>query len=350
MKKILSRHCFAAGLCAALLAFSGCTSIVPVSAGAGTIGSRRGEASGVWLFGLPLAADLSAATAAANGGIKRIATIDVKTTNILGLVIVKTTIVTGDNGGAIAAASDTAGDGEGGAFRDYGEADEGEVVKVEGASGEAILDVSQIARAQNADSDIVLINGTFTDKFSVKVELLSKQTHEWVERGTAKFSDVNQSKEIAFGLGYTGKLSGVEQVRLTFDSGNSYTAAARVIEDNLVISLLPVGTPAIDFEIDSEILGKRASGSVKLKNKSSSLNWKWFSVYAKAQKDSDWEALGIVKLGDYVNGQPSTKSLSTFANIADYRYFGIVSLNKDAIDCEAKMQGKDLVFSISAKK
>ena len=82
MKKILSWHWIAAGFCAAFLAFSGCTSIVPVSAGAGTIGSRRGEATGVWLFGLPLEADLSAATAAANGGIKRIATIDVKTTNI----------------------------------------------------------------------------------------------------------------------------------------------------------------------------------------------------------------------------------------------------------------------------
>ena len=348
MKKILSRHCFAAGLCAALLAFSGCTSIVPVSAGAGTIGSRRGEASGVWLFGLPLAADLSAATAAANGGIKRIATIDVKTTNILGLIIVKTTIVTGDSGNAIAASSsDGAGAEDSGGS--YG-GSENEIVKVEGASGEAILDVSHIERAQNADSDIVLINGTFTDKFSVKVELLSKQTHEWVERGTAKFTNVNQSKEIAFGLGYTGKLSGVEQVRLTFDSGNSYTAAARVIEDNLVISLLPVGTPAIDFEIDSEILGKRASGSVKLKNKSNALNWKWFAVYGKTEKDGDWEALGVVPLGEVSNGQPSTKSLSTFANIADYRYFGIVSLGKDAADYEAKAQGKDLVFTVSAKK
>ncbi|MBO6218240.1 MAG: hypothetical protein IJJ71_01095 [Treponema sp.] len=57
---------------------------------------KRGEATGVFLFGIPIAADASMSTAAENGGITKIATIDTRTTNILGIFIKRTTIVTGE--------------------------------------------------------------------------------------------------------------------------------------------------------------------------------------------------------------------------------------------------------------
>ena len=336
-------HRFAAIFSAAILALgiSSCTSITPVSAGSGVIGSRRGEASGVWLFGLPCGADISAVTAAQNGGIKRIATIDVKKTSFFELIVVRTTIVTGEGGAEVqdSLSGEAAGEAE------------NEIVKLEELSGEAILDVSNIAGARNADSDIVLINSTYNEKFSMKVELLSKQTKEWVDRGSAKFSTVNKNTEVSFGLGYTGKLSGVEQIRLTPDADMRYTVAARVVEDNLIISLLPADIQNIDFEIDTEILGKRFS-SVKLRNKSSALRWRWFAVYGKQTKDSDWEALGIVSTEDLTNNQPTSRKLNTFANTSNYQYFGITSLSKEAgvVEYEAKASGKDLVIALSSQK
>ncbi|MCR4734370.1 MAG: TRL-like family protein [Treponema sp.] len=58
---------------------------------------KTGEASGKFLFGmLPLpSADTSIATAAKNGGITKIATIDTKVYR-LGPLVTKTTIVTGE--------------------------------------------------------------------------------------------------------------------------------------------------------------------------------------------------------------------------------------------------------------
>lgn len=59
---------------------------------------KTGEATGMLLFGhLPLlSADYSVSTAAKNGGIKKIATVDTKTLSYLGIVVFRTTIVTGE--------------------------------------------------------------------------------------------------------------------------------------------------------------------------------------------------------------------------------------------------------------
>ena len=59
---------------------------------------KTGKASGIFLFGIvPFPrADVSMSTAAENGGITKIATIDTKTTSFLGLIVSRTTIVTGE--------------------------------------------------------------------------------------------------------------------------------------------------------------------------------------------------------------------------------------------------------------
>lgn len=59
---------------------------------------KTGEAEGGFLFGIipVMSADVSVSTAAKNGGIKKIATIDTKTVSFAGIWVVRTTIVTGE--------------------------------------------------------------------------------------------------------------------------------------------------------------------------------------------------------------------------------------------------------------
>lgn len=95
MKKV-----FGAVLATAALALAvSCTTVSPRTSDAGaSANAKRGEATGGFLFGvLPVtSADYSISTAAANGGITKIATVDLKTYNLLGIWVTKTTIVTGE--------------------------------------------------------------------------------------------------------------------------------------------------------------------------------------------------------------------------------------------------------------
>ncbi len=101
-KKTVHALFAAAGIASCLL--TGCTTVRP---GYGIGGDAvvpnvrmesRGEAAGVYLFGLlPMGAcDASLATAAKNGGITKIATVNTKIKNVLGLIVTRTTIVTGE--------------------------------------------------------------------------------------------------------------------------------------------------------------------------------------------------------------------------------------------------------------
>ena len=101
MKKIILS--LLAALAVSVIATS-CTTITPgygfgtsaVYAGASM--KKTGEASGQFLFGwIPMtSADISVSTAAKNGGITKIATVDTKTYNLLNILVTKTTIVTGE--------------------------------------------------------------------------------------------------------------------------------------------------------------------------------------------------------------------------------------------------------------
>ena len=84
------------------LGLAACTSVSPVNATANAVGSKVGEAETMTLFGALtikpkfLYKDYSIQTAAKNGGISRISTVDVLNKNILGIVSWTTTIVTGE--------------------------------------------------------------------------------------------------------------------------------------------------------------------------------------------------------------------------------------------------------------
>lgn len=82
----------------ALLLLAGCTTIVPVGATGNPVGSKVGEATGSYLFGFfPLKAknDMGIQTAAKNGGITSISTIDQKISDYF-FVVKVTTVVTGE--------------------------------------------------------------------------------------------------------------------------------------------------------------------------------------------------------------------------------------------------------------
>lgn len=84
------------------LGLAACTSVSPVNATSNPVGSKVGEAETFTILGWitlqpkVLYKDYSIQTAAKNGGISRISTVDVYHKNILNIVEWTTTIVTGE--------------------------------------------------------------------------------------------------------------------------------------------------------------------------------------------------------------------------------------------------------------
>ncbi len=85
----------------ALLVLVGCTSVTPIGATSNSVGSKVGESTATFLFGgpafgIPLGGgDVSIQTAAQNGGISSISTVDQKIVNYYFMTKVST-IVTGE--------------------------------------------------------------------------------------------------------------------------------------------------------------------------------------------------------------------------------------------------------------
>ena len=86
---------FAVAFVAAVM-LSGCALTLPVNATGLTIGEKVGTAKATGYFGsLFFNADASIQSAAKNGGITRISTVDLKVTSLLGIIVTFETIVTG---------------------------------------------------------------------------------------------------------------------------------------------------------------------------------------------------------------------------------------------------------------
>ena len=75
---------------------SSCALTLPVNATSNPIGDKVGTAKATGYFGiLFFNADASIQTAAKNGGITEISTVDIKSTNVLNIITTYETIVTG---------------------------------------------------------------------------------------------------------------------------------------------------------------------------------------------------------------------------------------------------------------
>lgn len=86
------------GSCVAVASLmSSCSIIVPVGATSNAVGSKVGTSKAkVYFYLLAFGADASIKAAAKNGGITKISTVDIKQSNILGIVQMYETIVTGE--------------------------------------------------------------------------------------------------------------------------------------------------------------------------------------------------------------------------------------------------------------
>jgi hypothetical protein len=74
-----------------------CSLTLPVNATSNPVGSKVGTATATGFLGiLFFNADASIRSAAKNGGISRISTVDIKQTSILNLIVTYETIVTGE--------------------------------------------------------------------------------------------------------------------------------------------------------------------------------------------------------------------------------------------------------------
>ena len=85
-------------ICAAVLFMSACSSIAPLAISGNPIGKKVGTAKATRVLGIWFKGDYSAVTAAKNGGITKISTVDVRSLDIFMGIIVSTrkTIVTGE--------------------------------------------------------------------------------------------------------------------------------------------------------------------------------------------------------------------------------------------------------------
>jgi hypothetical protein len=84
-------------LSAIVIMMASCSLTLPVNATGNPVGSKVGTAKATGYFGvLFFNADASIRSAAKNGGITKISTVDIKQDNILNLIITYETIVTGE--------------------------------------------------------------------------------------------------------------------------------------------------------------------------------------------------------------------------------------------------------------
>jgi hypothetical protein len=83
-------------VCVMTIMFVSCSITLPVTATSNSVGSKVGKSSATVVLGFAFNEDASIRTAAKQGGISKISTVDIKVKNILGLVVTYETIITGE--------------------------------------------------------------------------------------------------------------------------------------------------------------------------------------------------------------------------------------------------------------
>ncbi|WP_053002450.1 TRL-like family protein [Kordia jejudonensis] len=78
------------------LAMTSCSITMPVTATSNAVGSKVGKSSATVVLGFAFNEDASIRTAAKQGGISKISTVDIKVKNVLGLIVTYETIITGE--------------------------------------------------------------------------------------------------------------------------------------------------------------------------------------------------------------------------------------------------------------
>lgn len=81
---------------AAAIILSSCSITTPLAVSGNPIGKKVGTAKAKIILGFCFGGDYSVQTAARNGGITKVSTVDVKYKNVLGVFMSRTCIVTGE--------------------------------------------------------------------------------------------------------------------------------------------------------------------------------------------------------------------------------------------------------------
>ena len=312
---------------AALLAAGtvGCTTITPVY-GAGIASDGRieltGESSATFLFGLlPLGdGDWSVATAAANGGIKRVATVDTKTFNVLGIIVTHTTIVTGDDGAAVQS---------GGA--------------PSAPRANVMLELAAIDSFQQYTDDISIVNLTHEKKLSIKVSTRTSEEENWTKYGEVRFSNINSSMDLN---GSTRKFKSAKQVLLTSSSETPFTVQAIVYDDDLWLYLFPANeNPAIDNAVDATSVSGVFKDNVRIVNQTSDADF-FVDVYARKTEADAWSQIGVV----FVQGKGDGSTVRAVNdNASAWRYFAAVPQTGKQYVYSAEKNHNDLVITMQDK-
>ena len=318
----MKRLTTAAAVLAASLFVGGCTTITPPSYVALATGGRMeltGEASATFLFGvIPLPyADISVATAASNGGITRVATVDSKTRSILGIVVTKTTIVTGDTARA-----------------------DGQIVSAKstetGASGSFTIDVATLGA--KLDENIYVVNATNQNALPVTVEVRQKSEQRW-RKQAVRTLDINKMERFD-----DVSLKKAEQIRIT----PPFAVQTRInAKGDELFVLLFTAEPAknIDYTIDRQEIS--FYDYLRMTNETSDANI-GFDVYARNAESDDWTPIGA----QFFKDKASNVAVQTVYGdevAKKWRYFAFAPRNGKSYRYRATVARNDLIITVLEK-
>ena len=324
------------------LVICSCTTIAPsygVGISTDARSEKRGEASCTFLFGLiPLGdGDISVATAAENGGIKRVATLDTKTTNVLFIVTKKTTIVTGDEGRN----SVTNADGaqklteEQSLKKQLEQSNEG-LQTWEAENGIFTIDVSKLkGKISNVNDELQFTNLTKENNLTLTVDFLENSKNDWKKKKVLNFMNINERKEIEH-----GKLINYDKIRISTGVQEPLILKTKLDGDDLDFFVIQDSSLAKNPDFELYTKGMGTVRKIKVKNTSSSVSA--VDVYARVSKSDPWEKIGVAKLND------GTETMETYVNkIQFYRYFAFSVQDKKSYQYSASKKESDLIVEVS---
>ena len=278
---------------------------------------KTGEASGTFLFGMiPLmSADISVSTAAKNAGIKRISTVDSKKFSVLGIVVVKTTIVTGEGGESV---------------RENLSAP---------VKNEHIISISELQNVEKTEDEIKICNATTENYLEVSVSIQSNGV--WKNKGSVNLNRVNSLESFQIDKA----LAKADAIRIASNAKLPYSVKMMVIDDDLCIWLVSAESEnnEIDFEFDVQTIDGTFKDNVKIKNETGTKGAS-FDVFAKETETDDWKKIGTACLS-------GTDTVHAFEeDLSHYRYFALSTHGGENYTYSVKKSNNDVIISVLPKK
>ena len=319
---------------------------------------KTGEASGTFLFGcIPLPyADISLATAAANGDIKRIATVDTRTYSILGVIVTKTTIVTGDGGRGGAATASASTDAStatataaavaSGEHPDAGDVPtyRQKVLSVPfGSDGSALIDAPFLQGAVR--DNIYITNLSREQNLAVSVAVRKNKSQAWEPYDKLVLKTPNSEQQFHSSL--ARKLMSYAQFNVTVTAQSPLRLLATVSDKDLYLYVVSADAePQPAFVADTAELAGNGIKQLAIQNLHSE-GALGFDIYVRNAADERWQQLGVAFIKDTAKSRVQLLPDAATA-VANWRYFGIVPHNQKRYTYNVSVAGKDALITLQA--